>query len=110
MLSAALNPGDVFRISSISFAGTPLLSAESFAASGKLHPDDVASRSLLLQTLAPLDAAYRRQGYMDVIVKAAPTSDPATHQVAYTVTVVPGGPIASTISLRTTSTPQPGPT
>jgi len=90
VLSAALNPGDVFRISSISFAGTPLLSAESFAASGKLHPDDVASRSLLLQTLAPLDAAYRRQGYMDVIVKAAPTSDPATHQVAYTVTVVPG--------------------
>jgi outer membrane protein insertion porin family len=90
VLAAALNPGDVFRISSISFAGTPLLSAGSFAASAKLHPGDVASRSLLMQTLAPLDAAYRRQGYMDVIVKAAPTPDPGTHQVAYTVTVAPG--------------------
>ena len=90
VLSAALNPGDIFRISSISFAGTPLLSAESFAASEKLHPGDVASRKLLLETLAPLDAAYRRQGYMDVIVKAAPSFDLAAHQVAYTVTVVPG--------------------
>jgi outer membrane protein insertion porin family len=90
VLSATLNPGDIYRISSISFAGTPLLSAESFAASEKLHPGDVASRSLLLETLAPLDAAYRRRGYMDVIVKAAATTDLATHQVAYSVTVVPG--------------------
>ncbi|MGA1982814.1 MAG: POTRA domain-containing protein [Acidobacteriaceae bacterium] len=90
VLSATLNPGDIYRISSIAFAGTPLLSAESFAASAKLHPGDIASRALLLQTLAPLDAAYRRQGYMDVIVEATPAADPATRQVAYTVTVKPG--------------------
>jgi outer membrane protein insertion porin family len=90
VLSAALDPGDIYRISSISFAGTPLLSAESFAASEKLHSGDVASRSRLLETLAPLDAAYRRQGYMDVIVKATPTPDLTTRQVAYTVTVIPG--------------------
>jgi outer membrane protein insertion porin family len=90
VLGATLDAGDIYRLSGISFAGTPLLSADSFAASAKLHPGDVASRALLFQTLAPLDAAYRRQGYMDVIIEAAPTPDPATHQVAYTVSVKPG--------------------
>jgi outer membrane protein insertion porin family len=90
VLSATLNAGDIYRISNIAFAGTPLLSAESFAATQKLHAGDVASRALLFETLAPLDAAYRRQGYMDVIEEAVPSADPATHQVAYTVTVKPG--------------------
>jgi len=90
VLSATLNPGEIYRVSSIGFAGAPLLSAESFAATEKLHPGDIASHALLIETLAPLDAAYRRKGYMDVIVKAAPTADPATHQVAYTVSVIPG--------------------
>jgi outer membrane protein assembly factor BamA len=90
VLSATLNPGDVYRVSGFTFAGTSLLSADSFAASEKLHAGDIASRALLLQTLAPLDAAYRRQGYMDVVVEVAPAIDAATHQVAYTVTVTPG--------------------
>jgi outer membrane protein insertion porin family len=90
VLSATLNAGDVYRVSSITFAGTPLLSAESFTASAKLHPGDIASRAPLFETLAPLDAAYRRQGYMDVIAEATPTVDPSTHQVAYAVTVKPG--------------------
>jgi outer membrane protein insertion porin family len=90
VLSATLSPGEVYRISSIAYAGTPLLSAESFAASQKLHPGDIASRALLFQTLAPLDAAYRRQGYMDVIAEAVPDANPSTHRVAYTVSVKPG--------------------
>jgi outer membrane protein insertion porin family len=90
VLSATLSPGNVYHLSGITFAGTPLLSADAFAASAKLHPGDVASRKLLFDTLAPLDAAYRRQGYMDVIIEAVPTPNPATHQVAYTVTVKPG--------------------
>ena len=90
VLSATLNAGNIYHVSSIAFAGTPLLSAESFAASEKLHPDSAASRTLLLQTLAPLDDAYRRKGYMDVIVVAEPDANPATHQVHYTVTVKPG--------------------
>jgi outer membrane protein assembly factor BamA len=90
VVSATLSPGDVYRVSGINFAGSSLLSAEAFAASAKLHPGDVASRALLLETMAPLDAAYRRQGYMDVVVVAAPLPDPATHQVAYTVSVIPG--------------------
>jgi outer membrane protein assembly factor BamA len=90
VLSATLNAGEVYRVSTISFAGSPLLSADSFAATAKLHTGDVAARNLLLETLAPIDAAYRRQGYMDVIVSAAAAPNAATHQIAYTVTVVPG--------------------
>jgi outer membrane protein assembly factor BamA len=92
VLSATLNPGDVYRVANIGFAGVPLLSADSFSATAKLHPGDIASRALLIETLAPLDAAYRSKGYMDVIVKAAPTADPTTHRVAYTVSVTPGEP------------------
>ncbi len=90
VLAAQLQPGEIFHISSLTFAGSPLLSAEAFAASAKLHAGDLASRKLLLQTLAPLDAAYRRKGYMDVIVHAAPTLDTAAHTVAYAVSVTPG--------------------
>jgi outer membrane protein assembly factor BamA len=90
VLSATLSAGDIYRVASIDFAGSPLLSADSFAATERLHPGDIASRALLIETLAPLDAAYRSQGYMDVIVKATPTADSATHQVAYAVSVMPG--------------------
>jgi len=90
VLSATLTPGNIYHVSTLSFAGTSLLSADAFAASAKLHTGDIASRAQLFETLTPLDAAYRRQGYMDVIVEAAPTPDSATHQVAYTVTVKPG--------------------
>jgi len=90
VLSASLNPGEIYHVSAIAFDGTPLLSADAFAATEKLHAGDIASRAQLLETLAPLDAAYRRQGYMDVIVQAVPTIDSAAHQVAYTVTVKPG--------------------
>jgi outer membrane protein assembly factor BamA len=90
VLSATLSAGDIYRVSGVNFAGSSLLSAEAFAAATKLHPGDVASRALLLETMAPLDAAYRRQGYMDVVVMAAPLPDAAAHQIAYTVSVSPG--------------------
>jgi outer membrane protein assembly factor BamA len=73
VLSATLSSGEVYRVSGINFAGSSLLSAEAFASSARL-----------------LDMAYRRLGYMDVVVQAAPTADPATHQVAYTISVTPG--------------------
>ena len=92
IVSATLTSGDIYHVSAITFAGAPLLSAETFAAGAKLHTGDIASRKLLLETLTPLDAAYRREGYMDVIVTAVPTLDTSTHQVAYTVTVEPGTP------------------
>jgi outer membrane protein assembly factor BamA len=89
-LAATLRTGEIFRVSGIEFAGTPLLSAEAFAATEKLHPGDIASRKELMETLAPLDAAYRRRGYMDVVIHTSPVTNAATHQVAYSVTVDPG--------------------
>jgi hypothetical protein len=90
VLSATLAPGEIYRISALNFAGTPLLSASDFAATEKLHPGDIASHNVLIGTLAPLDAAYRRQGYMDVIINSSPALDTAAHTVAYTITVTPG--------------------
>ena len=90
IVSATLVPGDIYHVSALTFAGTPLLSAESFTATAKLHPGDIASHLALIQTFTPLDAAYRRQGYMDVIINSSPTVDTTAHTVAYNVTVTPG--------------------
>jgi outer membrane protein insertion porin family len=92
VLSATLDAGAIYRVAQISYAGMPLLSAEDFAKGAKLHPGDVASREALLETLAPIDRAYRQKGYMDVTIEAAPTYDTAAHTVAYTVGVRPGEP------------------
>ena len=58
--------------------------------SAKLHPGDIASDKLLLETLAPIDAAYRHQGYMDVVVDPGAKLDSTAHTVSYTVSVTPG--------------------
>ncbi len=89
-VTAAIQPGDLFHVSGISFSGTPLMSSEDFMKTSKIHADDLLSLSALSQTLAPLDAAYRKNGYLDVVVNATPTLDEPTHHVAYTVTVNPG--------------------
>jgi outer membrane protein assembly factor BamA len=92
VVASTLSAGGVYHVGTISFAGAPLMSAEAFAASEKLHAGDVASHKLLMDTLAPLDAAYRRKGYMDVIASAAPTLDTTALKVNYAVSVVPGEP------------------
>jgi outer membrane protein insertion porin family len=90
VLAATLQPGEIFHVSGIIFGGSPFLSADAFAATAKLHAGDVASRKALLETLAPLDAAYRRKGYMDIVIDAVPTLDETAHQVAFAVTFQPG--------------------
>lgn len=90
IINARLEAGVIYKVSTITYSGSPLLSAEAFQASAKLHSGDVASRAALLLSLTPIDSAYRRQGYADVAVKAAPKANEATHEVAYSVTVEPG--------------------
>lgn len=90
VISAQLAPGGVYNVASLTFAGSPLLSAEAFAATAKLHAGDIASHKALIQTLTPLDAAYRAKGYMDVVVDAHPALDNVASTVVYTVTVQPG--------------------
>ena len=88
-VAATVEEGTTYRVASLDFAGTPLAPATTLTAAPKLHPGDIASRKLLLDTLAPVDMAYRRQGYMDVVVQSGAVLDHAAHTVAYTVTVIP---------------------
>ncbi|SEG68855.1 hypothetical protein SAMN05421819_4285 [Bryocella elongata] len=90
ILHATLDAGEIYHVSGLEFAGAPLLTTEAFNASAKLHAGDVASNKALIETLTPLDLAYRKLGYMDVIVKSNPSRDTAAHTVAYAVTVTPG--------------------
>jgi outer membrane protein assembly factor BamA len=89
-VTATVDEGAPYRVASVDFAGTPLAPATTLTAAAKLHPGDIASRKILLETLAPVDMAYRRQGYMDVVVLPGGVLDHAAHTVAYTVTVIPG--------------------
>lgn len=88
-IAATLDEGPLYHVSSISFAGTDVAPA-SLMAEPKLQPGDVASHKLLLETLLPIDTAYRKLGYMDVVVDGGAVLDKASHTVAYNVTVLPG--------------------
>ncbi len=90
VLSAKLASGDLYHVAQIDFTPTPIVSLDAFNAQAKLHKGDVAALAQLEETLLPVDAAYRRQGYMDVVVQAAPTFDDAAHTVSYAVSVTPG--------------------
>ena len=87
---ATVQHGEVYHVSAIQFAGTALVTEGSFAAEAKLHAGDVASRTQLLATTAPIDAAYHKQGYMDEYVDTGAALDDAAHTVSYRLTVVPG--------------------
>ncbi len=89
-VAATLHPGEVYKVSKVAWAGSPMMSAETFAQVVKLHEGDVASQQKLEESLEFLDAAYRNRGYLDVVLDAGPKLDTATHQVAFTVTAIPG--------------------
>lgn len=90
VVSGTLSAGEVYRVGKLAFAGTELVSAESFAKTATLHGGDVDSRKERLATLTPVDTAYRSKGYMDVVVLATPTFHDADRTVDYDVTVVSG--------------------
>ena len=89
-LKGALHEGDVFHVGTLTWAGTPLYSTADFEHQAKLHPGDVASRYMLLETLRPLDTAYRAQGYLDASVETSPSLSSSAHTVDYTITVTAG--------------------
>lgn len=89
-LTASIKPGEPYQVASFNYDGTPLASRDAVMATAKLKPGTVASAKLLQETLAPIDTAYRRQGYMDVWVDPGARLDPAKHTVSYTVQVTPG--------------------
>lgn len=88
-IAATVEEGAAYRVSALKFAGTEIAPA-ALMAEPKLHTGDVASRKALLDTLEPIDNAYRKKGYMDVVVLPGAVLDRTAHTVAYTVTVAPG--------------------
>ena len=89
-LKARVSAGSPYKVSAIRFDDSPVVSAASFAATAKLHAGDVASRAQLLASLAPVDAAYHKLGYMDEYVDTGAHLDSAAHTMSYDLHVVPG--------------------
>jgi len=56
-VTASVTPGDVYHLSSLDWPGSPIMSAESFATSAKIHSGDIASQKVLLDSLQNLKAA-----------------------------------------------------
>ena len=90
IVSASLSAGDIYHVAAVNFSGAPLFTADDFTKTARLHAGDIASREMLLETLQPLDLAYRRQGYMDIVIKTDPKFDDTAHSVTYNVSIVPG--------------------
>jgi outer membrane protein insertion porin family len=67
-----------------------MLSAADFAKQATLKPGAPASPAALRESLQLLTNAYGAKGYLDAKVLAPPTIDRAAHQVAYSISVVPG--------------------
>jgi outer membrane protein assembly factor BamA len=89
-LIATISEGEPYRLSTLTWPGSPILSTADFNKTVKLKPEDIASQLALRQSLAPLARAYFAKGFQDAKVQAPATLDPATHHVAYTIRVVPG--------------------
>jgi hypothetical protein len=89
-VAATVHAGEIYRVSKLTWAGSPQMSAAAFTAAAKLHSGGVASQKDLRESLENLEAAYRNQGYVDVMVDAAPKLDTSAHQVAFAVTAIPG--------------------
>ena len=89
-LTTTVSEGERYRLSTLTWPGSPILSTADFNKTVKLKPEDIASQLALRQSLAPLARAYFAKGFQDAKVQAPATLDPATHHVAYTIRVVPG--------------------
>lgn len=89
-VSATVEPGELYHLSKLEWAGSPVMSSEGFAAEANLRPGDVASQKALLESLGKLEAAYHNKGYIDAVVTAKPRFDSASHEVTFTIAAMPG--------------------
>jgi outer membrane protein insertion porin family len=88
--TARLDAGPVYRLRSVTWKPTPLLSEADFARINTLRPGRVPTQDELAATEKPILDAYRQQGYVDAQVDAAVQTDKATGAVDYTFSVTPG--------------------
>ena len=89
-LTATVSEGEPYRLSTLTWPGSPIMPTADFNKTVKIKPEDIASQLALRQSLAPLARAYFAKGFQDAKVQAPATLDSATHHVAYTIRVVPG--------------------
>lgn len=89
-LAGAIDPGTLFHIGEVTWAGSPQISSEAFAAASPLHSGNLASTDAVAKAVGLLTGPYRAQGYADVIVDPHPTLDAAAGRASYAFTVTPG--------------------
>jgi outer membrane protein assembly factor BamA len=87
-VTAHLTEGDLYHVSSVTF--TPTGTQDSFAAAQRPDPTNLVIHQALRSSLTSITNAYRSLGFLDVRVDNVPKLDPATHTVAYTLSVIPG--------------------
>ncbi len=88
-IATKLQAGELYRVSQITWAGSSEMSADAFAKATKLHPGDIASQQALYDSLDAIDTTYRNRGFIDVLLDSGAKLNPATHEVAYTITATP---------------------
>jgi outer membrane protein assembly factor BamA len=89
-VSATIEQGPQYRVRSLHFAGDSVLRADEFSRIAKLHLADIANEDLLHGTLAEMETAYRRKGYLRAKLDATPSFNAMTRTVDYTINVQPG--------------------
>jgi outer membrane protein insertion porin family len=89
-LTANIREGEPYHVSQLTWEGSDVMTADLFNKQAKLKPEDLASQAALKQSLAILTHAYYIKGFQDAHIEAPATLDAATHQVVYTIHVVPG--------------------
>jgi len=89
-LAVTAQAGEVYRIASVQWTPTELLSEKQFEKISALTPGEKTSLKLADDTRRAVDRVYTTQGYMDAKVNISAKPDAATHTAAYTVAVQPG--------------------
>lgn len=89
-LTATISEGEPYRLTSLIWSGSDIMSAADFNKSVSIKPGEIASQQALQRSLGALAHAYYVKGFQDAKVQAVATTDHATHHVAYTVNVIPG--------------------
>lgn len=87
---ATIDPGPQYHVSEVNWAGSPLLSKESFDKLNPLKPGGLASQQKLLRAVQTVGGYYYRSGYMNAKVDIAPVFDRGNKTVAYTISAEPG--------------------
>lgn len=89
-LTTTVTEGEVYKLGSVSWAGSPWMTQEQFLAGAKLQTGAPVSQKSLNTAMNAIQNVYRQHGYLDVTVNAVPALDEATHTANMKVEVVPG--------------------